>query len=620
VATRHILTPDSRSSFVPYIDVLLEEKVLVGTGITCREVLRPLGYSVVADLIHHVRGELDLSQLSKVVQVFSSNLNDPSFTGAIHTMCAKLLNTIIESISTKDDKAETAKQMRGIYVTCIEKMTAFIEAYDRIKAFQIYDAKGKGKAKEVEVDGEGDVNMDESKGDEEESTSPDQQTYGWREIEQAMPIHAVAYADESLEVFCKEGRYLYKTLLHLFRTLLSRAKDDGSELRAPDGELLGMFFEHNLRALIIFEGVRDPREAKEAIELFSQILLALDPHEFAEIWTTRMDFFVELAAQNMHVFSVIQVLITHQDVSHQLVGILLKYLMDRLGDIGSQNKQRAHLTLRLFKMSFLAINSYIDKNEAVLVPHLQKLIMGSFTHAAKAADPTTYYHILRALFRSIGGGRFEALYKEVLPILQEMLDTLAYLLKHATEESQKDLFTELTLTVPVRLTNLLPHLQYLMAPLVHALKGGHELVSQGLRTLELCIDNLTADFLDPNLGPVLRDLMSGLNKLLKSVPANRAHSHNAIKILGKLGGRNRRFEEVEYQLDYRTSLNELSASLTIEGKPEKLQLEPLVDTALRVVKEGKVAYIEDAVKVLQSAVLSMLAEVSRAMLHSKSWY
>jgi transformation/transcription domain-associated protein len=443
-----------------------------------------------------------------------------------------------------------------------------------------------------------------------EDAALDRQLYGWREIEQAMPVHQVAYAEESLEVFCREGRYLYKTLLHLFRTLLSRAKDDGSELRPPDGEQLGLFFEHNLRALVIFEGVRDPREPKEAIELFSQILLALDPHEFAEIWTTRMDFFVDLAAQNMHVFSVIQVLITHQDVSHQLVGILLKYLMDRLGEIGSQNKHRAHLTLRLFKMSFLAINSYIDKNEAVLVPHLQKLIMGSFTHAAKAADPTTYYHILRALFRSIGGGRFEALYKEVLPILQEMLDTLAYLLKHATEESQKDLFTELTLTVPVRLTNLLPHLQYLMAPLVHALKGGHELVSQGLRTLELCIDNLTADFLDPNLGPVLRDLMAGLNKLLKSVPANRQHAQNAIKILGKLGGRNRRFEEVEYQFDYQTSLNELSAPLSFEGKSKRMQMEPLVDAAVRVLREGKTAYFEDAVKVLQSSVLSMFGEVS----------
>jgi transformation/transcription domain-associated protein len=142
------------------------------------------------------------------------------------------------------------------------------------------------------------------------------------------------------------------------------------------------------------------------------------------------------------------------------------------------------------------------------------------------------------------------------------------------------------------------------------LKGGHELVSQGLRTLELCIDNLTADFLDPNLGPVLRDLMAGLNKLLKSVPANRQHAQNAIKILGKLGGRNRRFEEVEYQFDYQTSLNELSAPLSFEGKSKRMQMEPLVDAAVRVMREGKTAYFEDAVKVLQSSVLSMFGEVS----------
>ena len=53
-----------------------------------------------------------------------------------------------------------------------------------------------------------------------------------------------------------------------------------------------------------------------------------------------------------------------------------------------------------------------------------------------------------------------------------MLDTLAYLLAHAADETEKDLFVELTLTVPVRLTNLLPHLSYLMKPLVHALSAG----------------------------------------------------------------------------------------------------------------------------------------------------
>jgi transformation/transcription domain-associated protein len=180
--------------------------------------------------------------------------------------------------------------------------------------------------------------------------------------------------------------------------------------------------------------------------------------------------------------------------------------------------------------------------------------------------------------RSIGGGRFEALYKEVLPILQEMLDKLAYLLEHANTDAQRDIFVELTLTVPVRLTNLLPHLSYLMKPLVHALQAGPDQVSQGLRTLELCIDNLTADFLDPTMGPVLRDLMSALNRLLKPVPANRSHAQAAMKILGKLGGRNRRFHEVNNRLDNRESF--LAAPVTMEGKGNRMAISGLIDSAL----------------------------------------
>ena len=59
----------------------------------------------------------------------------------------------------------------------------------------------------------------------------------------------------------------------------------------------------------------------------------------------------------------------------------------------------------------------------------------------------------------------------------------------------KDLFVELCLTVPVRLSSLLPYLPMLMDPLVSALNGSQTLVNQGLRTLELCVDNLQPDFL-----------------------------------------------------------------------------------------------------------------------------
>lgn len=97
----------------------------------------------------------------------------------------------------------------------------------------------------------------------------------------------------------------------------------------------------------------------------------------------------------------------------------------------------------------------------------------------------------------------------------------------------KDLFVELCLTVPVRLSSLLPYLPMLMDPLVSALNGSQTLVSQvrphclpsstyqslfplspscmplfqGLRTLELCVDNLQPDFLYDHIQPVRAELM-----------------------------------------------------------------------------------------------------------------
>ena len=80
----------------------------------------------------------------------------------------------------------------------------------------------------------------------------------------------------------------------------------------------------------------------------------------------------------------------------------------------------------------------------------------------------------------------------------------------------KDLFVELCLTVPVRLSSLLPYLPMLMDPLVSALNGSPTLVSQGLRTLELCVDNLQPEFLYEHIQPVRAELMQALWRTLRN--------------------------------------------------------------------------------------------------------
>lgn len=212
----------------------------------------------------------------------------------------------------------------------------------------------------------------------------------------------------------------------------------------------------------------------------------------------------------------------------------------------------------------------------------------SRTVLPKSAQPQEdggirYYLLLKSLFRTIGSGRYEALYHEVAPLMHFMLEGFNDLLLQSTssspsstadleemvawdetgrewvygrrerdrERARREVYVELCLTVPVRLNGLLPFIQYLIRPLTLALgsKRNPELSGQGLRTLELCIDHLTPVFLEPILAPVSPKLMKALWRHLQPLGISRAkgeagsspegHALSAQRILGKLGGRNR---------------------------------------------------------------------------------
>ncbi len=127
-------------------------------------------------------------------------------------MCAKLLNTIIESIYAKGDTAEASRIAKSMFFSLLEKLSAIVDAHDRLKA--IKDRKDKeenkeedkteDKAESKDRTGE-DVNMEDPPVMKKEVS--DKELFGWRDIEQAMPVHSVAFANESFEYFCK-GSFL----------------------------------------------------------------------------------------------------------------------------------------------------------------------------------------------------------------------------------------------------------------------------------------------------------------------------------------------------------------------------------------------------------------------------
>ena len=90
----------------------------------------------------------------------------------------------------------------------------------------------------------------------------------------------------------------------------------------------------------------------------------------------------------------------------------------RLQELEKRARMKAQVLLRLFKVVFGSVTLF-PKNERMLRPHLQTIVLSCLRYTTRVKDPTNYYFLLRALFRSISGGKFESSYKVsfVLPFL-----------------------------------------------------------------------------------------------------------------------------------------------------------------------------------------------------------
>ncbi|KAJ7781199.1 hypothetical protein B0H16DRAFT_1671541 [Mycena metata] len=573
VVFRHLSAGAHRRAILPQIDKLFDERVLLGPGVTGREMFRTHIYSALADLFHHTRNELALPQLTHVVLVYTRVMHNPAVPTGVHPMFAKILISLVETIVQKD-KVPATKILVYILDTCLDRLDAL-----NVVLAEVYAAMERTK---------------NNKKDEFNDAAS---------IERARPLGGAAFLLEKPEDVIHDSRNLFKTLLHGFRTCLVAIKKTGGDL-VIDGSRMNRLFMAAVRSMSLFEPTNE-----DPTEWFAAVLVELNLHVFQEIWADNMEYFFQCAQKRPVILNLCQAILVKDPFSPTLLATILRFLVDRLPMLGEHDEATAGATIRLFKMAFNSVTTHQVTNEPILASHLPKLLMDCFPLAAKATKPTHYLFLLRSLFRAIGGGggRFEILYKEVLPLLPEMLESLNVQLL-ASEGQTRDLIVELCLTVPLRLTHLLPHLTYLMQPLALALRGGQELVAQGLRTLELCIDNLTPDFLDPTLSTVLRELMEALHSHLKPLPASHQLAHTIIRILGKLGGRNRRLLTLEPALKYRDRSEAAKVSISFAGSLEKVDIGPTVLLACQTLRQGTARDRLHAYNYLESCLSLLLNE------------
>ncbi|KAK3684811.1 hypothetical protein B0T22DRAFT_491846 [Podospora appendiculata] len=563
VAIRHIINFNFRRIFLPKIDELLDERTLVGDGLTVHETMRPLAYSMLADLIHHVRDTLTPEQIRKTVEVYTRNLQD-NFPGtSFQTMSAKLLLNMAECIARLPNKVDARHYLIMILNAIGDKFAAMNRQYSNaVKLSHQYALQAAQNTQETYLA--------------DEEHRPD-----WDEIDifTAMPIKTSNPRDRNADPVV-DNKFLFKNLMNGLKNTFYQLKscnpaavidvanapshwaDVAYGFTAEEVQVIVKLFRQGAYVFRYYEiekpasespysstveymanfyMISSSKEEKELLETFATVFHCIDPATFHEVFQQEIPRLYDMIHEHTGLLHIPQFFLASEATSPSFCGMLLRFLMERIEDVGSADIKKSSILLRLFKLAFMAVTLFAAQNEQVLLPHVVDIVTKSIELSTKAEEPMNYFLLLRSLFRSIGGGKFEHLYKQILPLLEMLLDVLNNLLMAARKPSERDLYVELCLTVPARLSNLLPHLSFLMRPLVVALRAGTELVGQGLRTLELCVDNLTADYLDPIMAPVIDELMTALFDHLKPHPYSHFHAHTTLRILGKLGGRNRKF-------------------------------------------------------------------------------
>ncbi|KKK18394.1 hypothetical protein P175DRAFT_0247193 [Aspergillus ochraceoroseus IBT 24754] len=565
VAIRHIINCTYRNIFLDKIDELLDERTLIGDGLTVYETMRPLAYSMLADLIHHVREHLNRDQIRRTIEVYTKNLHDDLPGTSFQTMSAKLLLNMAEKISKLEDKREARYFLIMILDAIGDKLASMNYQFDNIvKLYKSYQANKKDEP-----------TTEKYLADKE--CPPD-----WDEIDifSASPLKTTNPRDRGADPVA-ENIFLFKNLINGLKNIFHQLKNcnpdhiqidsnnvpiNWSEVsfgyNAEEVRVIKKLFHEGARVFRYY-GVDQPepevnysspfdfltsqytapksREEKELLESFGTVFHCIDTATFHEVFHSEIPYLHELMFEHGALLHLPQFFLASEATSPAFSGMVLQYLMDRIHEVGTSDMTKAKILLRMFKLSFMAVTLFSAQNEQVLHPHVTKIVTKCIELSVTAEEPMNYFLLLRSLFRSIGGGRFELLYKEILPLLEMLLETFNNLLLAARKPQERDLYVELTLTVPARLSHLLPHLSYLMRPIVVALRAESDLVGQGLRTLELCVDNLTADYLDPIMAPIMDELMTALWDHLRPHPYNHFHAHTTMRILGKLGGRNRKF-------------------------------------------------------------------------------
>lgn len=274
-----------------------------------------------------------------------------------------------------------------------------------------------------------------------------------------------------------------------------------------------------------------------------------------------------------------------------LLEISIPIKVANLNNQNSPDKASNVQTQPRLLISFFLLSNFEDSDNKSIIEEIVSSCL-KYPKDDSTLYPSRYFSLLRLLFRAIGSASphyrqdQDNIYHAFVPLLSGLLKELSILQAEKHKPELAHIVIEAALCIPVRLSNLLPHLSTIMEPLVAALKStieqesptkdgnlvfskidscfldessfkeSEQLVQQGLTTLELCVNNLQPEFICDHIAPVKGRLMNALWSALRH--QNPKIAMSAFRVLGKFGGSNRKSikEQDQQKLDYLQKFSE----------------------------------------------------------------
>lgn len=506
---RHIFATSFRKGFFRHVDALLDERLLIGKHRQSEHAhLRAAAYSALADLLLHVRSRLSMAQVSRVVHLYSRVLHDASMNLplVVQTASVRLLLNMVDPVyHNKEEKASLGRDILfRVLETLVWKLGELVD--HGIVNVELAEERSKELTRVTKFGHEDQVLGEKAIS---EFMYDSQPTDGIGTMQNIRELVKPLLAGVKTFIWCinNYGTQREKSMAEKEKNAKSKPSSSNTTasgqrlwyeelaiqgINGSERSLIEKYFVWTLEVLKVFKmgGVTESdllvesmKEYKDALESFASSLSVLDSFNFHRIVGPQMKLLVDKIVADNDVLLVAQTfLLNGMNVTVDFTSCLLKVLMTDAAalDIGiaesddEQKLQIASVKMKLFSLIISSLSSY-PKNEKVLRPYIQPLI-DVCLRRAMGSDvkywPGNHFTILRQLFRAIAGGKFEESYKEILPLLPTLLNGLYRVYCNTNQDVLKKVIIELCLTIPARLSSLLPHLSLLLRVIVPALQTG----------------------------------------------------------------------------------------------------------------------------------------------------